>query len=238
MSETAAPEAAEILDGDVFDDEPMSQEDKAAKAAAILGGPPQENNGEADEEPQASVEKETVAPEQVSAVVNLQRIGDLERQAAAAWMEYESAKETVKELRARFDGIIAEMRKAARSATEYLPLIDGPKPAEAAEEPQADAPPAWEEIPLDAIVKYLSSNTKGFGGAKEVALRDRCKTAKDVEDLRAGDGFQSLKGWGKKLSEAFENAWLDWLTKNRDSEAFAEAKDGAADDPQPAEEWR
>lgn len=68
------------------------------------------------------------------------------------------------------------------------------------------------------------------------------ETLGKLEDLRGsrdfGDGLRSIAGVGEAKAQQIEDAILKWLSKNRDAEALAAARDGQLAARTPAEETR
>lgn len=78
-------------------------------------------------------------------------------------------------------------------------------------EGEAAQPDAWRDAALEVL------NLKPALHAK--LLEHDVTTIGKLEDLRASfDGLKSIKGIGQGKADQIEDAVLDWLTKNRDSE--------------------
>jgi hypothetical protein len=83
-------------------------------------------------------------------------------------------------------------------------------------------PDAWRSTPVSALLLPASTMAKFIEGGYT--------TIGQLEDLRAGAGLRSIKGIGQKKADAIEDAILNWLSKHRDKEVLATARQDAVEE--------
>lgn len=172
-------------------------------------------------------------------------------QMAECEAEIESKKDELKRLQNQFASLSIELRQAMNDA-EYqpmLPLNDGePAGMQARGESRGCQSPASLEDTRPAAVgsesdawRQVSINQLGLSPKLEEKLVDAgAINIGQLEDLRA-EISQGRANWPKGVGPAriteIENAVIDWLSKNRDSQAFAAASGTATDRVPTVAEW-
>lgn len=165
--------------------------------------------------------------------------------------EIEDKKDELKRLQNQFASLSIELRQAMNDA-EYqpmLPLNDGePAGMQARGESRGCQSPASLEDTRPAAVgsesdawRQVSINQLGLSPKLEEKLVDAgAINIGQLEDLRA-EISQGRANWPKGVGPAriteIENAVIDWLSKNRDSQAFAAASGTATDRVPTVAEW-
>lgn len=123
------------------------------------------------------------------------------------------AKKRQKFLVANLFNFVGDPSSDSESKPDVSPESTSPAAPEAADQSAID----WRAVPS---IQLNLNEVKGLGSDKLERLIEACPTLGDLEDLRAGKGIRSLKGFGEALSDRIEQKILDWLTQNRDRDLF------------------
>lgn len=150
--------------------------------------------------------------------------------------EIEDKKDELKRLQKQFASLSIELRLAMRDA-EYQPMLPLGN-----DQPAASAVPLQSPSESDAW-RQVSINQLGLSPKLEEKLVDAgAINIGQLEDLRA-EISQGRAKWPKGVGAAriteIENAVVEWLTKNRDGQAFAESRTVSESEPKKptAVEW-
>ena len=126
--------------------------------------------------------------------------------------ELDYRKEEVKELKADWEMKVAELASIIKEEPEHLPLFDGQK-----KQAEPVVNDAWRSASINELAlgvaitnALLESDITTIGRLEEVR----------AEGDIAGMGLRSIKGIGEAKAQKIEEAVLDWLTRNRDSEVL------------------
>lgn len=213
-SDRAADE--QVLDGQVADGQVAGEQ--AADEQVV-----EDQSAVAEQSPaaDASIKTESIKAEQLHRIAELREIVKQKKQ------ELDAAKEDAKTCRQDYERAWANLGQYIDECNRELPLFDGDKKSgDAADSADAAASDANDDAWRDASIDELGLPPK----MTEKLREHNVETIGQLEDLRAGAGLNSVKGFGEAKITQIEDAVVGWLSKNRDQAALAAARNGEAVD--------
>jgi len=120
---------------------------------------------------------------------------------------YLSCKSVASEVKKQYDNLVDELEQLILRGPD--PQIGLPFGECEGDDDQVENNDAWRETP---IVDALSLTPSQYSKLEEAGAT----TIGDLEDLRAGDGLASIKGFGQAAVDRIEDEVINWLASLQD----------------------
>jgi DNA-directed RNA polymerase alpha subunit len=137
-----------------------------------------------------------------------EQIRELNTQVIEARGEWASAKEDAAEAKKSYDGLVSQLQLLIGRGPDMQGKLEFP------DDEEATPDDAWRDA---QIVDALALSVGQYEKLEEAGIT----TVGQLEDLRAGDGLDSIKGFGQATIDKIEDQIIEWLDENRDR--FGEA---------------